>query len=218
MVLQVKKLTKCIPGASAQKPILKDISFQLKPGDSLALTGESGSGKSTLLHLIAALDDFDSGEIYLDGVGLRHLNEPARADIRRTLLSIVFQQFNIIPSLNVADNISLHARLAARQDPQWERHITQRLGLSDTLSRYPEQLSGGQQQRVAIARALALKPMLLLADEPTGNLDEDSSERVLELMLELLHDCNTALFLVTHSPLIASRLQQHLHLSNGKIT
>lgn len=218
MVLRIENVTKRMPGSPDNKPILNEVSFSLQPGQSLALTGESGSGKSTLLHLVAALDDFDGGEIYIDGQALRQLTEPERARLRRHFISIVFQQFNIVPSLTVSDNISLHSRLAKQQDHGWEAYVTERLGLTAYLRRYPEQLSGGQQQRVAIARAIALRPKILLADEPTGNLDEESSGRVLDLMLELTRECDTALFLVTHSPLMASRLQRHLHLSGGQIT
>lgn len=217
VVLKIANLTKSYPGSSSGKPLLNGISLELGSGASLALTGESGSGKSTLLHLIAALDTFDAGEIHLDGHALRHLDEAGSATLRRTIVSVVFQQFNIIPSLTVSENIALHAKLAKRQDVDWEDHITKRLGLTEFRSRYPEQLSGGQQQRVAIARAMAMRPKLLLADEPTGNLDEDNSDTVLHLMLELIRECNTSLFLVTHSRAIAAKLQNHLHLSAGRI-
>ncbi|MEP1327842.1 ABC transporter ATP-binding protein [Pseudophaeobacter sp.] len=218
MVLKITELTKNYPGTTCGKPLLNKISLQLAPASSLALTGESGSGKSTLLHLIAALDNFDSGEIYVDGQALSKLDETGAAALRRSTVSLVFQSFNIIPSLTVSENISLHAKLAKRRDTTWEDHLTQRLGLTELGHRYPEQLSGGQQQRVAIARAMALKPKLLLADEPTGNLDEDSSNAVLELMLDLIRDCETSLFLVTHSRAIAAKLQNHLHLSGGKLS
>lgn len=218
MVLRVENLVKYMPGQSTKNPLLDGISFTLNRGESLALTGESGSGKSTMLHLIAALDVFDQGEIYIEDTAVSQLTEAGRSDLRKLDISIVFQQFNIIPSLSVAQNISLHAKLAQRYDRDWETHVSQRLGLVECLQRYPEQLSGGQQQRVAIARALVMKPKLLLADEPTGNLDEASSDRVLQLMMELIEDSQTTLFCVTHSLQIADRLQQHLHLSNGHVT
>ncbi|MCD9147918.1 ABC transporter ATP-binding protein [Pseudophaeobacter flagellatus] len=217
MVLSISNVSKTIPNSGLGRPILDQVSLQLAAGQSLALTGESGSGKSTLLHLVGALDSFDSGEIYLDGTALSGLQEAARAALRRSKVSIVFQQFNIIPSLDVAANIALHAKLASRHDASLQAHLAERLGLSALLSRYPEQLSGGQQQRVAIARALALRPKLLLADEPTGNLDEDSSDAVLALMLELVQESDSALFLVTHSPRIAAKLDRRLHLSGGKL-
>lgn len=218
MVLSVTDVTKTIPQSGLDRPILDRVSLQLQAGQSLALTGESGSGKSTLLHLVGALDGFDSGEIEVDGTLLSTLDEPARALLRRSSVSVIFQQFNIIPSLDVSANISLHAKLANRHDPAWEAQLAQRLGLEPLLSRYPEQLSGGQQQRVAIARSLAMRPKLLLADEPTGNLDEATGDAVLGLMLELVQESQTALFLVTHSPTIAASLNRRLHLSNGGLT
>ncbi len=218
MVLSVTDVTKTIPQSGLDRPILDRVSLQLQAGQSLALTGESGSGKSTLLHLVGALDGFDSGEIEVDGTSLSTLDEAARALLRRSSVSVIFQQFNIIPSLDVSANISLHAKLANRHDPAWEAQLAQRLGLEPLLSRYPEQLSGGQQQRVAIARSLAMRPKLLLADEPTGNLDEATGDAVLGLMLELVQESQTALFLVTHSPTIAASLNRRLHLSNGGLT
>ena len=217
MLLTVAGLTKRYPGAEVTRPVLEDVTLSLAAGQTLALTGESGSGKSTLLHLIGALDTFDAGEITLDDAALSTLNDTGRAALRRHKIGLVFQQFNLIPSLNVAQNLAFHARLAGAVDLDWMARITTRLGLSELTQRYPEQLSGGQQQRVAIGRALALRPPLLLADEPTGNLDETSSDTVLDLMLELVAEADTALFLVTHSERIATRLSHRAHLSGGRI-
>lgn len=218
MVLTVSNVTKTIPQSGLDRPILDRVSLKLEAGKSLALTGESGSGKSTLLHLVGALDGFNSGEIIVDGTALSPLDDPGRAALRRSKVAIVFQQFNIIPSLTVAANISLQAKLAKRYDPDWEDLLSQRLGLTPLLARYPEQLSGGQQQRVAIARALALRPSLLLADEPTGSLDEATGDAVMELMLDLVTQSQTALFLVTHSATVAAALDRRLHLSNGSLS
>lgn len=217
MLLRVQDVTKKYPGTGVTRPVLDGVSLQLNAGETLALTGESGSGKSTLLHLAGALDSFDSGEILLDGKALSRLDDTGRAALRRGPVALVFQQFNLISSLTVAQNLSFHARLGERFDPDWIARLTERLGLSEFVARYPEQLSGGQQQRVAIGRALALRPRLLLADEPTGNLDEIASDRVLDLMLELVGAAGTALFLVTHSTEIAARLDRHLHLRAGRI-
>ncbi len=214
MLLSIDHARKSYPGG---RPVLNDVSLTLEQGQTLALTGESGSGKSTLLHLVAALDGFDGGEITLDGRAMSRLNDPERAELRRSALSLVFQQFNLIPSLTVAQNLSIHARLAGRDDPDWVAHLTERLGLSDLKDRYPENLSGGQQQRVAIGRAMAIRPRLLLADEPTGNLDETASAVVLDLMLSLVADTGAALLLVTHSNEIASRLDRRAHLAGGCI-
>jgi len=213
MLLEVRGLSKSFTDTGA--PVFENLSLQLGAGQTLALTGESGSGKSTLLHLIGALDTFSRGEIEIDGVPLSGQDDAARAALRRSRIGLVFQQFNLIPSLNVARNLAFQARLAGVLDQAWLDHITTRLGLSDLQNRYPEQLSGGQQQRVAIGRALAVRPALLLADEPTGNLDEASSDAVLNLMLELVRESATALFLVTHSERIAARLDRRLHLSGG---
>jgi putative ABC transport system ATP-binding protein len=199
-------------------PVLQGVDLTLEPGGSLALMGESGSGKSTLLHLIAGLDKVDRGSIHSGEHRLEQMNEAQLADWRRTEIGLVFQQFNLIGSLRVEDNLAFQARLAERHDPRWQAHLVQRLGLGDLLTRYPEQLSGGQQQRVALARALASRPKLLLADEPTGSLDEATSDEVLRLLLELLDDTPTTLLMVTHSPRVAARLAQRVVLSKGRLT
>jgi putative ABC transport system ATP-binding protein len=214
MLLKIENVRKSYPGG---RPVLQGVSLDLDTAQTLALTGESGSGKSTLLNLAAAMDSFEDGEITLDGTGLSSLDDPGRADLRRHSLSIVFQQFNLIPSLTVRQNLSFHARLAGQENKDWNAHLADRLGLSDLLDRYPETLSGGQQQRVAIGRALASRPKLLLADEPTGNLDETASANVLDLMLSLVSETGTALLLVTHSSEIAGRLDKRAHLSGGRI-
>ena len=214
MLLSIDHVSKIYPGT---RPVLQDVSLNLRPGETLALTGESGSGKSTLLNLVAALDGFDSGEITLDGQRYSGMDDTARAALRRTEVALVFQQFNLIPALTVSQNLGFHARLAGRADTALLHHLATRLGLETLMERYPEQLSGGQQQRVAIGRALALRPKLLLADEPTGNLDEVASAAVMDLMLDLVRETDAALLLVTHSPAIAERLDRHVHLAGGSI-
>ncbi len=214
MVLKFDQVQKSYPGG---RPVLRDVTLDLDQGQTLALTGESGSGKSTVLNLAAALDGFDSGEITLDGTPLSALDDAGRAALRRNSVSLVFQQFNLIPSLTVDQNLSMHARLAGCFDHGWCKELADRLGLADVLSRYPENLSGGQQQRVAIGRAMAARPNLLLADEPTGNLDETASANVLDLMLSLVADTGAALLLVTHSQDIAARLQRRVHLAGGHL-
>ena len=213
-MLQVRDVFKNYTMAQGPLAVLRGVDLQMAQGESLALMGESGSGKSTLLHLVAGLDHADSGTIEIAGQRLDLMNESQLANWRRTEIGLVFQQFNLIGSLKVADNLAFQARLAGRYDPVWQARLVERLGLDALLDRYPEQLSGGQQQRVAIGRALASRPSLLLADEPTGNLDETTSGEVLQLLLDLLEDSATTLLMDTHSPRIAARLAraQVLHL------
>lgn len=213
MLLHVENVTKSYPNA----PVLRGVSFDLRAGEMLALTGESGSGKSTLLHLIGGLDSADSGAVVIDGAAMTGLDDSGRAQLRRDVVGVIFQQFNLIPSLNVGANIAFHARLAGRYDAALCARLAQRLGLADHLTKYPEALSGGQQQRVAIARTLAAQPKLVLADEPTGNLDETAADGVFALLCELVAETQAGLVLVTHSQRLAARMPRRLNLSNGQI-
>ncbi|PVA06234.1 ABC transporter ATP-binding protein [Thalassorhabdomicrobium marinisediminis] len=217
MLLRVTDLHKSFPGPDGPLPILRGIDLEMRAGETLALTGESGSGKSTLLHLVGGLDLPDSGTVALDGTDIGALDDAGRARLRRDQVGVVFQQFNLIPSLTVASNISFQARLGGTEDPVWTEALAHRMGLADQLAKYPEQLSGGQQQRVAIARTLAAKPRLILADEPTGNLDEATADRVLALMLELAAETDAGLLMVTHSQRLAARMGRELHLRAGRI-
>jgi putative ABC transport system ATP-binding protein len=217
MLLDVRQLRKSFTTAEGPVKVLHGIDLNLDRGVSLALTGESGSGKSTLLHLVAGLDRPDSGDIVIDGNALATLDDTGLAALRRETVALVFQQFNLIPSLDVAANLAFHARLAGRNDPEWLRHITDSLGLGGILRRYPEQLSGGQQQRVAIGRALAARPRLILADEPTGSLDEATGDAVLALMLSLVSETGAALLMATHSQRLAGKLDRRLHLHAGRL-
>jgi putative ABC transport system ATP-binding protein len=216
-MLKVVDLTKSYRSAQDVLTVLRGVDLNVAAGESVALTGESGSGKSTLLHLIAGLDDADSGEVWIADAQVSGLSDVARAALRRQQLGLVFQQFNLVPSLNVADNLALQARLAGRHDAGWQTELIERLGLGTTLKRYPEQLSGGQQQRVAIGRALAVKPALLLADEPTGNLDEATADEVLRLTRELVTRSGCGFLMVTHSMRLAATLDRQVHLHAGRI-
>ena len=217
MLLALDAVRKSYATSEGPLEVLRGVSFTVAAGESVALTGESGSGKSTLLHLAGGLDRPDGGAIRVEGRDIAGLGEAELAGFRRGNVGLVFQQFNLIPSLDVAANLAFQARLAGAHDAQWCSVLAERLGLSKLLTRYPEQLSGGQQQRVAIGRALAGKPKLILADEPTGNLDEATGDAVLDLMLSLQAETGAGLLLVTHSLRLAERLQRRLHLAGGKL-
>nr|WP_225777391.1 ABC transporter ATP-binding protein [Pseudomonas sp. Marseille-Q3773] len=216
-MLVIEQLYKAFPTPQGLLPVLQGVDLHLARGSSLALMGESGSGKSTLLHLVAGLDRADRGRILIDGAVLDSRCEASLAQWRREAVGLVFQQYNLISSLDVAANLAFQARLAARHDPHWVAYLAQRLGLAGLLARYPEQLSGGQQQRVAIGRALAGRPAWLLADEPTGSLDEASSDEVLNLLLQLVAEAGSGVLMVTHSPRLAARLQQRCYLQAGRV-
>ncbi|MFS2041955.1 ABC transporter ATP-binding protein [Agrobacterium tumefaciens] len=218
MVLSLSGIKKSYQTAEGNIPVLNGVDLSLEAGESLALTGESGSGKSTLLHLAGGLDLPDSGIITVGGRKITDLDEAGRASFRRREVGLIFQQFNLIPSLNVGSNISFHARLAGRFDPVWEKSLVEVLGIGELLARYPEQLSGGQQQRVAIGRTLAARPPLILADEPTGNLDEATADIVIDIMLRLTKSAQITLLLVTHSSRLAVKLDRRIALSGGKIS
>jgi putative ABC transport system ATP-binding protein len=216
-MLTVRALNKSFRAAQQQVAVLRGVDLTVAAGESVALTGESGSGKSTLLHLIAGLDQADSGEVWLGEACVSVLSDADRATLRRNQLGLVFQQFNLIPSLCVADNLAFQSRIAGRHDAAWQAELAERLGLGDLLKRYPEQLSGGQQQRVAIGRALAVKPQLLLADEPTGNLDEATADDVLGLARDLVRRTGCGFLMVTHSARLAATLDRRVHLHAGLI-
>jgi putative ABC transport system ATP-binding protein len=217
IVLSVRDLAKTYRSAGEPVAVLRGVNLDISAGERVALTGESGSGKSTLLHLIAGLDRADGGKIMLDGAVVGDLADSGRAALRRDRLGLVFQQFNLIPSLNVGDNLAFQARIAGRHDEAWHAELVERLGLGTLLKRYPEQLSGGQQQRVAIGRALATKPLLVLADEPTGNLDEATADDVLALTRDLVTRTGCGFLMVTHSARLAATLDRHINLSAGRI-
>ncbi len=216
-MLRIERVSKSYPAADRPLPVLREVSLELDAGRTLALTGESGSGKSTLLHLVAGLDAVDAGVIRLGEDVVTTLGDAGRARLRREAIGLVFQQFNLIPSLDVAGNLAFQARIAGRLDPVWQAELVGRLGLGALLGRYPEQLSGGQQQRVAIGRALAGRPGLILADEPTGNLDEATGDAVMALMLDLVRASGAALLMVTHSARLAGMLDARRVLRGGRL-
>lgn len=217
MLLNAQNICKSYDSAGVRTEVLRGVTISLEAGQSLALMGGSGSGKSTLLHLIAGLDVPESGTIEVGGNIMSNPSDTVRAELRRSTVGVIFQQFNLIPSLRIDANIAFQAQLSGRYDAIWGAELAARMGLSDHLNKYPEALSGGQQQRVAIARALAARPALILADEPTGNLDEDTAKMVLDLLVEITRETQTALLMVTHSSKHASALDRQLLLRGGVI-
>ncbi|MEQ8404722.1 MAG: ABC transporter ATP-binding protein [Oceanicaulis sp.] len=218
MLAKLHQVTKSFGEGETAVRVLDGVDLEVAEGARLAISGESGSGKSTLLHLLGLLDVPDAGRVEIDGEDLTEAGDARRAHVRRSKVGLVFQQFNLVPSLTVAANLALQARLADRYDADWTQRLAERLGLSPLMDRYPEQLSGGQQQRVAIGRALSAKPALLLADEPTGNLDEETSESVSDLLIELAGETGAALVVVTHSRRLADRMETRLTLSRGVLS
>ncbi|TCP62305.1 putative ABC transport system ATP-binding protein [Rhodovulum bhavnagarense] len=217
MLLNIENVEKSHVSGGSRVAVLRGVSLSLEAGETVALTGESGSGKSTCLHLCAGLDRPDAGRIVVVGCDLARADDATLAGLRRGTVGLIFQQFNLIPSLTVRANLAFQARLSGRDDPDWCGELAMRLGLEGLHDRYPEQLSGGQQQRVAIGRALAARPALILADEPTGNLDEATGDAVLDLMLELVAESGAGLLMVTHSPRLAGRLGRRVRLTGGRL-
>lgn len=211
-------LGKTVDNGGEPLTILQDISFAVMPGETVAIVGASGSGKSTLLGLLAGLDVPTAGEIRLDGVALAALDEDDRARQRGKLLGFVFQSFQLLPSLNALENVMLPLELAgAKAAAATARGWLERVGLDHRLKHYPKHLSGGEQQRVALARAFAPNPRLVLADEPTGNLDAATGQQIIELMFELNAKQGTTLILVTHDEAIAARCGRILRIQSGRL-
>ena len=217
-VVEVIGLGKTVASGGLPLTILQDISFSVMPGETVAIVGASGSSKSTLLGLLAGLDLPTDGDIRLDGVALAALDEDERARLRGRLLGFVFQSFQLLPALNALENVMLPLELAgAPASTATARDWLARVGLEHRLKHYPKHLSGGEQQRVALARAFEPSPRLVLADEPTGNLDAATGRQVIEMMFELNARQGTTLILVTHDEAIASRCGRILRLQSGRL-
>jgi putative ABC transport system ATP-binding protein len=217
-MVQAAGLSKVVPNGASQLAILHEIDLEVMAGEAVAIVGASGSGKSTLLGLLAGLDTPSAGSVRLDGVELFALDEDGRAALRAKLLGFVFQSFQLLPALNALENVMLPLELAGSAGAaELARAMLGRVGLGERLWHYPKHLSGGEQQRVALARAFVMQPKLLLADEPTGNLDAGTGEGIIDLMFALNAAAGTTLVLVTHDDAIARRCQRQIRLAGGRI-
>jgi putative ABC transport system ATP-binding protein len=217
-IIRTIGLGKEVPLESGRLAILNEVFLEVKAGESLAILGASGSGKSTLLGLLAGLDVPTRGQVYWNGQEIFALDEDARAALRGRLAGFVFQSFHLLPALTAWENVMLPLELTKVPDArQRAREILERVGLAERLNHYPRQLSGGEQQRVAVARAFVTRPAILFADEPTGNLDETTGARVIDLLFDLNREQGTTLILVTHDPALAGRCQRRLLLQGGRL-
>ena len=219
-VHEVHHLSKHVGQGESQLTILSGVELVVKPAQTIALIGESGSGKSTLLGILAGLDDGTGGDVKLLGQSLTDMNEEGRAALRAKNVGFVFQSFMLVPTLNALENVQLPALLRGESDANSRAQavqLLQQLGLGERQHHLPAQLSGGEQQRVALARAFIGKPKLLFADEPTGNLDRATGERIVDLLFSLNRDAATTLILVTHDEQLAARCQRRLRLRDGKL-
>ena len=217
-MIEVETLGKVVQSGGGPLTILHEISFAVAPGEAVAVVGASGSGKSTLLGLMAGLDLPSHGSIRLGGQDLAALDEDARAVLRGRLLGFVFQSFQLLPALTALENAMLPLELAGQADAREAASaMLERVGLGHRLEHYPKHLSGGEQQRVALARAFGVKPKLLLADEPTGNLDADTGGEIIDLMFEMNREAGTTLVLVTHDEALAHRCGRTIRLAGGRL-
>jgi putative ABC transport system ATP-binding protein len=218
-MLRMTNLSKAYRTEVVETYALREFSIHVREGEFVAVTGPSGSGKTTFLTIAGLLEEFSGGEYQLDGADVRGLDDNQRSRLRNEKIGFIFQAFNLIPDLNVADNVEVPLRYRGLNGPERRRRIQEsleRVGLSARARHYPSELSGGQQQRVAIARALAGTPRLLLADEPTGNLDTQMARGVMEL-IEELHRDGATIVMVTHDPELAIRAQREVHIVDGQV-
>jgi putative ABC transport system ATP-binding protein len=218
--IDLRGLSKRFQEGESERTVLQAVDLTIAPGKFVVLLGQSGSGKSTLLHLIGGIDTPSSGSVAIGGVDLTALDERNRTLFRRDHIGFIFQFFNLIPTLSVLENVTLPGELAGRPRPALEsaaRDLLGRVGLADRASTRPDRLSGGQQQRVAIARALLHQPLLILADEPTGNLDEHTGEHVLQLLIDLTRQQGRTLIMATHNGAIADRADRVLRVQEGHL-
>jgi putative ABC transport system ATP-binding protein len=219
-IVQLTHLTKSYTEGKDRRVILDDLTTAFHPGEFILLLGHSGSGKSTLLNLISGIDHPDSGDISVNGIVINRLSEQRRTLFRREHIGFIFQFFNLIPTLTVFENITLPLQLNGKVTPAHEREVAallERVGLSHRQHAFPDRLSGGEQQRAAILRALVHNPTVLLADEPTGNLDEETGQTVLQLLLDLTRRANKTLVMATHNPDIVPLADRVFRIKNGQL-
>ncbi|RMA64323.1 ABC transporter ATP-binding protein [Ulvibacter antarcticus] len=217
-ILKINGLEKTYTSGSKQLTVLQNVTFDVKKGQTFSIVGPSGSGKTTLLGLCAGLDKPDSGSVELCGYDLSTLNEDERAQLRNKEVGFIFQNFQLLPTLTALENVSVPLELQGAKDATKRAKILmEKVGLIDRLHHYPSQLSGGEQQRVALARAFSNSPSILFADEPTGNLDEETGEKVIQLLFDLNKDAGTTLVIISHDLDLANRTQQILKLKGGQI-
>ena len=218
-ILNVSNLKKSYSSGSGSLTVLDDISFSIEEGETFAIVGPSGSGKTTLLGLSAGLDRPDSGNIELCGVEISTLNEDERALLRNRKVGFIFQDFQLLPTLTAQENVAVPLELqGAKNAAEKAKNLLEKVGLSDRMHHYPSQLSGGEQQRVALARAFSNTPSILFADEPTGELDEATGQKIIQLLFDLNKEAGTTLVIITHDMELARKTQRILRLKGGKIS
>ena len=217
-ILKINGLEKTYTSGSKKLTVLQNVSFDVEKGQTFSIVGPSGSGKTTLLGLCAGLDKPDAGTVELCGYDLNALNEDERAQLRNKEVGFIFQNFQLLPTLTALENVSVPLELQGAKDAaERSKALLEKVGLLDRIHHYPSQLSGGEQQRVALARAFSNTPSILFADEPTGNLDEETGEKVIRLLFELNKDAGTTLVIISHDLDLANRTQQILRLKGGQI-
>lgn len=217
-ILKINGLEKTYKSGLKQLTVLQNITFDVEKGQTFSIVGPSGSGKTTLLGLCAGLDEPNSGSVELCGHNLKDLNEDERAQLRNKEVGFIFQNFQLLPTLTALENVSVPLELRGDQNAKTKSlELLDKVGLADRVHHYPSQLSGGEQQRVALARAFSNRPTILFADEPTGNLDEETGEKVIQLLFELNKDAGTTLVIISHDLELANRTQQILRLKGGQI-
>jgi putative ABC transport system ATP-binding protein len=217
-ILSVQNLSKTYRSGERMLTVLREVSFALAAGDTCAIVGPSGSGKTTLLGLCAGLDRASTGEVFLNGTRLEALNEDERARLRNQYVGFLFQNFQLIPTLTALENVMVPLELRGDRDAKTRAvQLLQRVSLEERMQHYPVQLSGGEQQRVAFARAFSNRPKILFADEPTGNLDAETSDKVVNLLFDLNREAGTTLVLVTHNLELAQRTQRIIRLKGGMV-